>query len=232
MLYILRDLLGTYKVGLATDVRRPRLATQRFDQSWLVVLARSLCRDDSNKRIISSLVERSTGRVATGGPLHERFAELVVSGRLVLREAEVPDAYPLPDPYADVAVPLVELAVDEPVDDDPRSTWISLEVVHAADVSTERVELEITTANGRELHGRLDAKGRWRCDDVDAGRCTVNLLEHPALQRYHPTGRSRLHPSQSDIAWLAGSNLRLNLRSAAHHRIVIVQPPQGYCPST
>ncbi|MEX1365348.1 MAG: hypothetical protein AB1Z98_19630 [Nannocystaceae bacterium] len=149
----------------------------------------------------------------------------------MIREVEVPDAYPLPDPYADPPMPIAELSVDDPIDDTPRRTWISVEVVHAAELSTEHVEVEVTTASGREVYGRLDAAGRWRCDDIDGGACTVRLLEHPVLHRRRPALRSRLRPSPDDIAWPTGSEPRFDLRSAEHHRIVIVQPPERYCPS-
>lgn len=231
MLYTLRDPLGNYEVGLWADVRRPRLSVHRFDQRWIVSLARSLCGEDANERIIARLVEQSTGRAATGAVLHERFAELVAHGRLVFREVERPDAYPLPDPYADSPMPLAELSPVDPVDDAPRRTWISVELVHAAELSTERVELEVTTASGREVHGRLDATGRWRSDDIDGGSCTVRIIAHPVLRRRSPAPGTRLHPGRGDITWRTGSEPCFDLRSAEHHRIVIVQPPEIYCPT-
>lgn len=125
------------------------------------------------------------------------------------------------------------LVIDpDPVIEQPRTTWISLELIHAAGSSTEHVEVEVTTASGRELYGRLDAAGRWRCDDIDAGTATVRLLDHPVLQRNTPARRPSVRPSPEDIAWRAGSDPRLQLRAAEHHRIIIVQPPEPYCAST
>jgi hypothetical protein len=230
-MYTLRDSLFTYEACLPADVRRPRMTPERFDQQWVEDLARSLCHDEANLRIIAELVLTATGRAVSGPVLHERFAELVTCGRLLLRELAAPDAYPLPDPYRE-PLALADLAEDEPLEkaEAPR-TWISLELVHAAGLSTERVELEVITASGRELHGRLDADGRWRCDDVDGGSCSIRLLDHPVLhRRRHPRAAQPL-PPRDQITWPAGSERRLDLPAAAHHRIVIVQPPALYCPS-
>ena len=96
------------------------------------------------------------------------------------REVAAPDVYPLPDPCREQRQ-LAELAKGEEVGEAPPRTWISLELVHATGSSTARVELEVVTASGRELHGRLDGAGKWRCDDVDGGTCSVRLLDHPVL---------------------------------------------------
>lgn len=109
-MYMLRDIIATYEVCHAADVRRPPVSRQRFDHQCVVDLARSLCRDDANRRIISILVEDATGRGSTA-VLHERFAELVSCGRLVLREVSASDIYPLPDPYAEPPQPLANLVV-------------------------------------------------------------------------------------------------------------------------
>ena len=164
----LRDMFSTYEVCLAADVRRPRLAFERFDPRWLASLARTLCRDDASLRVIRQLVHDAVGLPTADVDLPERFADLVACGRLVLRELATSDAYPLPDPYAELPVPLADLWVPEPPGDEaPLRTWISLELVHAAGWSTEAVELELTTGSGRELHGRLDARGRWRSDAIE-----------------------------------------------------------------
>lgn len=230
-MYTLRDSLFTYEACLPADVRRPRMTPERFDPRWVQDLARLLCHDEANLRIIGELVHAATGRAAAGTVLHERFAELVACGRLLLREISAPDVYPLPDPHIEPRA-LAELAVDEPVEDaEATRTWISLELVHAAGLSTERVELEVITASGRELHGRLDAAGHWRCDDVDGGPCSIRLLDHPVLHRRRHPRAAQPRPPRDHIRWRAGSDDRLDLRAAEHHRIVIVQPPALYCPS-
>jgi hypothetical protein len=231
---ILRDPLFTYEVCQPGDLRRPRPTFERLDQRWVVDLARSLCHDDANLRVVTRLVRDAGGCAVEGPLLYERFAELVACGRLVLRELSAPECYPLPDPYAEPAVALVELEDEEPLDQEgPPKTWISLELVHTAGVSADGLELEVTTASGRELHGRL-ADGRWRCNDIDAGTCSIHLLDHPVLHRRR---RPRTHlrssqpPRRGDAVWRVGSEPRLELRAAEHHRIVIVQPPEPYCPS-
>lgn len=232
-MYMLRDPLFTFEACLPADVRRPRMSLERFDTQWTLDVVRSLGRDEANLRILGALVEEATGRTLEGKVLIERFAELVVCGRILLREAMAPDVYPLPDPSLEHR-PLSELADEELLDDAARRSWISLELLHAAGLSTARLEVEVTTANGRELHGRLDAKGRWRCDDVDAGSCSVRLLEHPVLQRQRPRRRAPLtlqRPQRGDLVWPAGSEPRMELRTAEHHRIVIVPPVVPYCPS-
>lgn len=126
--------------------------------------------------------------------------------------------------------PLVRPLVDphSPLVDDVRS-WISLELVHEAGLSTAGVELEVSTADGRELHGRLGREGRWRSDDVPRGSCTVRLFDHPVLQpRKRATG-SRQAPGREDVVWPVGSSRTLALRSGMHHRILVVQPPRIYC---
>jgi hypothetical protein len=229
-MYTLRDSLFTYEACLPADVRRPRLTPDRFDPQWVQDLARSLCHDEANLRIITELVLTATGRAAVGPVLHERFAELVTCGRLVLREVAAPDVYPLPDPYTEPRA-LAELAVDEPIDEADPKTWISLQLVHAAGLSTERLELEVTTSSGRELHGRLDARGHWRCDDIEGGTCSLRLLDHPVLHRRRRACTSQPPPQRHDILWPVGSERQLDLRAAEHHRIVIVQPPEPYCHS-
>lgn len=232
-MYMLRDPLFAFEACLPADLRRPRVRLDRFDPQWTLDVVRSLCRDEANRRIVGALVEEATGRTMEGAVLVERFAELVVCGRILLREVEALDAYPLPDPRSEHRA-LAELA-DEPLDDPrDRRTWISLELLHAAGLSTARVEVEVTTASGREVHGRLDARGRWRSDDVEAGSCTVRLLEHPVLQRQRRRRRSPLslqRPQRGDLVWAAGSEPRMELRTAEHHRIVIMPPAIPYCPS-
>ncbi len=233
--HVLRDALFTYEACHPADVRRPRMSLERLDERWIGDLARALCREEGNRQIVAELVQEATGRAPEGAGLYERFAELVACGRLLLREAAAPDVYPLPDPRREQRT-LAELADDEPQDDEPDPrTWISLELLHAAGRSTARVEVEVTTASGREVHGRLDAKGRWRCEDVDAGSCSVRLLDHPVLQverrrrRHAPVSLQR--PERGDLVWPAGSKPTLELRTAEHHRIVIVPPVVPYCPS-
>lgn len=232
-MHTLRDALFTFEACLPADVRRPRMRLERFDPQWTLDVVRTLSRDEANRRILAALVEEATGRVLEGAVLAERFAELVVCGRILLREVEALDVYPLPDPRFEHRA-LAELA-EEPFEDerDPR-TWISIELLHAAGLSTARVEVEVTTPSGREVHGRLDARGRWRSDDVEAGSCSVRLLEHPVLQRERRRRRSPLalqRPQRGDLVWPAGSEPRMELRTAEHHRIVIVPPVIPYCPS-
>lgn len=229
---LLRDVLFTYEACLPADVRRPRLSLERLDGQWVHDLARSLARDEANRRTMAALVEDVTGREPVGALMPERFAELVVCGRLLLREVTSPDVYPLPDPCRDQRA-LAELAREEPLDerDQAARSWISVELVHAAGLATERVELELTTASGRELHGRLDAGGKWRSEDIEAGSCSVRLLDHPVLQRRRCAPVSLQRPQRGDLVWPAGSGRRLELRTAVHHRIVIVPPAIPYCPS-
>lgn len=150
------------------------------------------------------------------------LVEGLVSGTLVavridegVRLMDAPQVRPLIDPHA----PLV---------DDAR-TWISLELVHEAGLSTAGVELEVSTADGRELHGRLGRNGRWRSDDVPRGSCTVRLFDHPVLQPRKRASGSRQEPGRDDVVWPAGSGRTLALRTGVHHRIVVVQPPRIYC---
>lgn len=150
------------------------------------------------------------------------LVEGLVSGTLVavridegVRLMDAPQVRPLIDPHA----PLV---------DDAR-TWISLELVHEAGLSTAGVELEVSTADGRELHGRLGQNGRWRSDDVPRGSCTVRLFDHPVLQPRKRASGSRQEPGRDDVVWPAGSGRTFALRTGVHHRIVVVQPPRIYC---
>ncbi|MEM7156929.1 MAG: hypothetical protein AAF799_29025 [Myxococcota bacterium] len=226
-MYTLRDSPYTYQACHAADVRRPRMSYRSLDPRWAVSLARSMCRDDDNRLAIESLVKDAVGHVGRGADLHERFSELVICGRIVLNEVMPPDVYPLSDPAFEPPVPLVELDPVEP-EQSPR-TWLSIELVHSAGLCTETVELEVLTADGREVYGRIDARGTWRSEDIDPGTCTVRLLEHPVLAR-QPRSLPRTQlPREGEIAWVAGSEPRLDLRTAAHHRIVIMQPPQHYC---
>src|SRR5690606_6199375 len=139
-MYALRDSQFTYEICPAADIRRPRMMAHRSELPWVLDLARALCRDEANARIIAALVHDATGRDAVGSVLPERFAELVACGRLVLRELAPPDAYPLPDPYAEPPADLLELLPDESLHEEPPRSWISVELVHAAGLSSERVE--------------------------------------------------------------------------------------------
>ena len=109
-----------------------------------------------------------------------------------------------------------------------RPTWISLEVVHHALLSTAGVELLLATAAGREIQGRLDVDGRWRCDEVDRGSCRVLFLDHSVLRRRERREPSVIEPQEDDRVWLAGSSTSLGLTPGQHHRIVVVQPPRPY----
>lgn len=148
--------------------------------------------------------------------------EGLVDGTLVavrlderVRLMDAPVVRPLVDPHA-------------PVVDDVRS-WISIELVHEAGLSTAGVALEVSTAGGRELHGRLGRDGRWRSDDVPRGSCTVRLFDHPVLQPRKRASGSRQEPGRDDVVWPVGSSRTLALRTGAHHRILVVQPPRIYC---
>lgn len=121
-------------------------------------------------------------------------------------------------------VPLID--PDDPIvpgRDDPRPTWISLEVVHPAAVSTEGVEVVLSSAEGRDHHGRLDASGRWRCDAVARGSCEVVLLDHPSL-RVRPRVVGPPTPIDGQLQWVVGKTRELSLATTAHHRIHLVQP--------
>jgi hypothetical protein len=127
---------------------------------------------------------------------------------------------------APIVRPLIDPA--RPLVDDEQRTFLSLELVHEAGLSTVGVELEVSTASGRELHGRLGADGRWRNDDVPRGSCTVKLYDHPVLQPRKRAAGSRMEPGRDDVVWPAGSRRVLSLRAGAHHRIMVVQPPRLY----
>ena len=236
MLYTLRDPLGTYEVGLAADMRRPRLSMQRFDQDWLVSLARSLCRDDANERIVAGLVERSTGRAATGTVLLERFAELVVHGRLVLREVAVPDAYPLPDPYADPPMSLAEMPVNDPLDDGPPRTWPTSE----PERTTTWVSFEVVDEQGRRADGEfrlgLDAKVVSGCLGQQAHRYdelreAVRVELFARQLRWAPddsaevVARPHCSPAREHVANAPGGRLEtLELEPGGHARVVVRRP--------
>lgn len=150
------------------------------------------------------------------------LVEGLVDGTLVavrlderVRLMDAPHVRPLVDPHA-------------PVVDYVRS-WISLELVHEAGLSTAGVELEVSTADGRELHGRLGRDGRWRSDDVPRGSCTVRLFDHPVLQPRKRASGSRQEPRRDEVVWPVGSHRTLALRTGVHHRILVVQPPRIYC---
>jgi len=150
------------------------------------------------------------------------LVEGLTAGRLVavrvgeaVRLMDAPQVRPLVDPH-------------EPSVDEVRS-WISLELVHEAGLSVAGVELEVRTASGRELHGRLGADGRWRSDDVPRGSCTVRLFDHPVLQPRKRTSGARQPAGRDDVVWPVGSSRVLDLRTGAHHRILVVQPPKLYC---
>ena len=97
-MYTLRDPSFTYQACNAADVRRPRTPHHSLDPRWVANLAQTMCRDDDNRRAITNLVRDAVGHVGDGPALYERFSELVVCGRIVLREVMPPDVYPLSDP--------------------------------------------------------------------------------------------------------------------------------------
>jgi hypothetical protein len=162
------------------------------------------------------------GEVDLDDAERQALVEGLVAGTLVAvrlddrrRRLDAPTVQPLIDP----ARPLV---------DDEQRTFLSLELVHEAGLSTAGVELEVSMASGRELHGRLDAGGRWRVDDVPRGSCTVKLYDHPVLQPRKRAAGLCTEPGRDDVVWPAGSHRMLSLRAGAHHRIVVVQPPRLY----
>lgn len=166
------------------------------------------------------------GQLEGSTPLDEAeraaMIEGLVAGTLVAvrletrpRLMDAPQVRPLVDP-------------DSPQVDDERRSFLSLELVHEAELSTAGVEVEVITAGGHELHGRLDADGRWRSDDVARGSCTVRLYDHPVLQPRRRPERSRREPGRDDVVWPVGSGRVLSLRAGEHHRIVVVQPPKRY----
>lgn len=152
----------------------------------------------------------------------EALVEGLVAGTLVAvriddrsRPLDAPKVRPLVDP-------------DRPLVDDEQRSFISIELVHEAGLSAAGVELEVSTASGRELHGRLGTDGRWRSDDVPRGSCTVKLFDHPVLQPRKRVAGPRTEPGRDDVVWPAGSQRVLSLQAGVHHRIVVVQPPRLY----
>lgn len=123
---------------------------------------------------------------------------------------------------APMARPLIDPA-DPVVDDDPRPTWISLEVTHAAGISTEGLEVQVSAADGRDRFGRLGPGGRWRSDDVPRGTCTVALLDQAAL-RVRTRVVDVAAAGEGRVAWELGKTRALELPAAAHHRIHVTLP--------
>lgn len=230
-MYTLRDPICTYRAFVAGRLRRPAAFNLYGIDSWTARnLARTLGRNEANMRVMARLVDDVVGRPPPKGRALELFMDLVVSGRIVLRE-DLTDAYPLADPVAQASMALAEIAGDHPSDDTPRRTWISLELVQETKPPVNRLALELTTASGRELHGRLDADGRWRCEDIDGGTCKLRLVDVVALREFKRTRNGHAVRRSEDILWSVGKQPHLPLRSAQHHRIIIVRPPVPYCPS-
>lgn len=119
-MHILRDSSSTYEIGRSADLRRPGLGLPTsVDRHSLARLIRSLCVEPDNVRVLAGLVEAETGRRTEGAVLCELAADLVACGRLIMRERSIPDAYPLPDPYAEPPMPLAELSWEEPEEHEP-----------------------------------------------------------------------------------------------------------------
>lgn len=165
--------------------------------------------------------ETATALVEASGlepALAEAMVEALLAGTHVAirvdaqpRLLDAPKARPLVDPTEPV------------VDDDPRPTWISLEVTHAAGISTEGVEVHVSTADGRDRFGRLGPGGRWRCDDVARGTCTFAILDQAAL-RVRPRVVDTTVISAGQVAWELGKTRTLELTATAHHRIHVTLP--------
>ncbi|MEX1365725.1 MAG: hypothetical protein AB1Z98_21535 [Nannocystaceae bacterium] len=128
------------------------------------------------------------------------------------RPLDAPEIRPLIDPR-------------DPTSDDPRPTWISVQVVHAAGLSTEGIEIHLSAADGREHYGRLGADGHWRSDAVPRGACTFTLLDHPTLRARPRIIGSGSVPDGQDV-WEVGKTRKLQLAAAAHHRVVVTSPRQ------
>jgi len=226
-MYTLRDSHDTYEVWRAADVGGARPLTQwvHFERT-VVDLARALCRDDGNRRIMAELVEEEIGRSSASSVLHEQFAELVVCGRLVLQQRGVPRVHPLPDPS--VERPMDLLPQEGELSQEAETTWISVELVDAQGESTAALELELVAADGKEIQGRLDGDGRWRTSGLVRGSCSIRLHEHAVLgkRRRRPL---QARPGPGDVVWQVGSERCFELATARHHRIVIVPPPRPYC---
>jgi hypothetical protein len=112
----------------------------------------------------------------------------------------------------------------DPVHDDARPTWISLELVHESGIPLASVELELTFADGRQTFPRLDATGRWRADDVPRGSCNLRVLDDERLlDRRRILGPLPATAHEPPL-WSVGSTHTLRLTTTAHHRIVVVQP--------
>jgi len=127
------------------------------------------------------------------------------------RMLDAPQVRPLVDP------------TDPVVDDERRPTWISLEVTHAAGISTEGVEVHVSAADGHDRFGRLGPGGRWRCDDVARGTCTVAILDQAAL-RVRPRVVDTTEIGAGQVAWELGKTRTLELAATTHHRIHVTLP--------
>lgn len=159
---------------------------------------------------------------ASPPPEHVRQAEALVrelvSGEAVLvREGE---------PLRRLDAPRVEplLPVDpDPVVDEVRPTWISVELVHEAGTSLEGLALDVTLADGREARARLDSAGRWRSDEVPRGSCELRVLDDERLRAQRRViGPPGTAPAER-LQWTLGSTRALRLPTMAHHRIVVVE---------
>jgi hypothetical protein len=166
-----------------------------------------------DRAIATEIVQQSDIDPAHAGALVEGLlagTHVAIRSETHSRVLDSPKVRPLIDPT-------------DPVDDDPRPTWISLEVTHAAGSSTEGVEVHVSAADGRERCGRLGPDGRWRCDDVPRGTCTVTILEHDAI-RVRPRVVGVMTPAEGRVPWELGKTRALELPAAAHHRIHVIMP--------
>ncbi len=149
--------------------------------------------------------------------LAEAMVEALLAGTHVVirldgevRMLDEPRVTPLIDP-------------SDPVVDGPRPTWISVEVVHTAGISTEGIELHLVTPEGRGIYGKLGVDGRWRSDAVTRGTCDFSLLDHEAL-RVRPRVVDSRAVGEGETQWEVGKTRQLELASTAHHRVWITSP--------
>lgn len=226
-MYRLQDSSHTYEACRAASLRRPREIPSYARGRQCRELARRLGREAANRRAIANLVWSELGRDVPPQSLTERFEDLLCSGRLVLRRLGDDHAYPLPDPYAETGTRLSALAVEESDATQTPESWLSLEVVHSGGLSTANVPLQVVTPSGREIHGTLDGNGRWRVDRIDRGSCSVRLLDHPCLREQAGETWAQSPPEGATL-WDRESKPVLSLRSANHHRILVVRAPERY----
>jgi len=165
-------------------------------------------------------VEALRGSLGRPEASEEELAEWLgtglAGGALQLLKTKVaPPVFDTPE-----VTPLRPCRPDRPKPNIERPTWISIEVIREDGARVPDLTMTVTAPDGSIRDAPLDVDSRFRADDIPRGDggCMVVVHAKPGL-----AGPGSVTVKDDDVLVDPGGPFRVELATAQHHRLVVVE---------